>query len=72
MRKEFELSDADLEKLLDASKPVPLIAIHLGMPPSPQERANAVWEEIGTRMGFKFMTVEPSGKGDKFFTAETE
>lgn len=68
-RQNFEMSPADLEQILNASIPVPLIAIHLGMPQSPQERANAAWQELGDRLGFDFMTVEPTGQGDRFFSA---
>ena len=70
MIKEYEMTQEDLEKILDASKPVPLIMIHLGMPATPQERTNDAWRELGGRMGFDYMTVLPTGKGDKFFTAD--
>lgn len=71
MRKEFEMTQADLEKILDACRPVPLIALQCGMPHSPQENANAAWAELGQRMGFDSVTVEPCpNKGNRFFTAE--
>ena len=73
-RTNYEMTEADLEKILDACKPVPMIMLQCGMPSSPQENANRAWEELGKRMGFDFMTVQP-GKGDRFFTAvplETE
>ena len=70
MRKEFEMTPADLEKILNACQPIPLIALQCGMPPSPQERANAAWAELGSRLGFQHMTVRPDMKGDRFFTAE--
>ena len=68
-RSEFEMTQTDMDKLLAAMKPAPLIAIHTGMPPSPQESANRAWCELGDRMGFDGMTVEPTGRGDRFFTA---
>jgi hypothetical protein len=70
MRKEFEMTQADLDNLLSAMKPVPLIAIHCGMPRSAQENANDAWKELGGRLGFDPMTVQPNGKGNRFFTAE--
>jgi len=37
---------------------------------SRQENANYAWEKLGKELGFKYMTVRPNGKGDRFFTAE--
>lgn len=71
MRKEFVMSDEDLKKLYEASKPVPYILIGGIAPKSPQEYANMVWRELGKKMGFDYLTVKPvPGKGDKHFTAE--
>jgi len=73
MRKEFEMTDQDLEELMDASKPVPLIALNCGMPDSPQENANRAWKRLGEKMKFDHMTVQHvEGKGNKAFTAETD
>lgn len=69
MKTEYEMTKQDLEKILDACRPVPMIMLHIGMPSSPQENANRAWAELGSRMGFDPMTVEPTGKGDRFFTA---
>lgn len=72
MRIDFEMTEAQLQTLMEACRPVPLIAIHCGMPASPQERANAAWAKLGKVMGFDPMTVRPTGKGDRFFSAEVE
>ena len=70
MRKEFEMTQDDLDKILDACKPVPYMVFG-GIPPrSPQENANNAWLQLGAKMGFHHMTVQPNGKGDRFFTAE--
>ena len=70
-RHEYEMTEADLAKILDACKPVPLIALNAGMPSSPQEIANRAWRALGHKMGFYYLTVRPvNGKGDRFFTAE--
>lgn len=69
------MTEADLEKILGACKPVPMIMLQCGPPTSPQENANRAWAELGARMGFDHMTVQPTGRGDRFFTAvpsETE
>jgi len=70
MRKEFKMSDEDLETILDACKPVVYIIIGGVIPTSPQENANRAWAKLGERMGFDHMTVKPTRKGNKVFTAE--
>ena len=71
MRRVYEISQQQLDRLLDACQLVPLIAIHLGMPCLPQERANNAWDLLGRELGFKHMTVAPiAGRSERFFTAE--
>jgi hypothetical protein len=71
MKKDFEMTQEQLDKLMDACKPVPMIALHIGGgPSSPQENANRAWETLGKEMGFIASTVRPNGKGDRYFTAE--
>jgi predicted TIM-barrel fold metal-dependent hydrolase len=70
MRKRFEVSEEQLQQILGCCKPVPYLVFG-GIPPrSPQENANAAWSELGRTMGFDYMTVKPTGEGDRFFTAE--
>jgi hypothetical protein len=70
MRKEFEMSEEDFKSILESCRPVPYIIIG-GVPPrSQQENANDAWCALGRKMGFDGMTCEPSGRGDRFFTAE--
>lgn len=73
-RVEFELTDEQLATLMDASKSVPAIMLHIGGGPrTPQENANTAWETLGEELGFEFMTVQPvEGKSTKFFTAIKE
>lgn len=70
-RREFEMTEADLAKLLEAMKPVPLMYLSGGVPMggSRQENANAAWAELGSRMGFEPMSVLASHRGKRFFTA---
>ena len=69
-RTNYEMTQADLDKILDACKPVPYMVIGGHAPSSPQENANRAWAELGSRMGFDPMTVEPiQGKGNLFFSA---
>jgi len=71
MRKQFEMTEADLEELMRACKPVPYIMPQCGPIRTPQENANSAWTNLGNKMGFIGSTVEPiSGKGTRFFTAE--
>lgn len=70
MRKEYEMTEEDLAAILKACEPVPYIVVGGHPPLSQQERANNAWEALGRKMGFKFMTVRPSPKGQRFFTAE--
>lgn len=68
-RKQYEMTQDDLDKLLEACRPVPMIMLQCGTPPTPQERANAAWAELGKRMGFDYMTVKPAGSDPKQFSA---
>lgn len=67
---EYEMTQADLDKILEACKPVPYIVVGGYAPRSPQENANAAWAELGSRMGFDSTTVRPvDGKGMRSFIA---
>lgn len=72
MRKRFEMTEADLATILEACKPVPMIALQCGSRLSQQERANAAWVALGQRMGFDGMSVQPTREGDRVFTAEAK
>lgn len=75
-RAEYEMTEADLETILNACKSVPLMMVGRYAPSSPQENANRAWAALGEKMGFDSMSVRPvDGKGNRFFTAipsETE
>ena len=69
-RIEYEMSQADCDRLLSAMKPVPYMIIGGVEPRSQQDNANAAWSELGNKMGFDYNTVQPvAGKGMLFFTA---
>jgi len=68
----YEMSEDDLQELLDACKPTPVMFLSGGTPmgPSQQENANLAWSRLGEKMGFDAMTVQPiTGRGSRFFTA---
>jgi hypothetical protein len=69
MRKEYEMTAEQEAKLLEACKPVPYMVIGGMEPRSPQENANDAWCALGRELGFDGMSVEPSSKGQRFFTA---
>jgi len=69
--KGYEMTQEDLDALLNAMKPVPYMIIGGVAPRSQQENANAAWKALGEKMGFDYMTVRPNGKGDRFFTARS-
>jgi len=74
-RTQYEMTEQDLAELLESMKPVPMIMLQCGTPSSQQENANRAWARLGEKMGFDSMTVQPTGRGDRFFSAipsETE
>jgi len=70
MRKNFTMSDEQLETLLKACEPVSMIMLHIRNPPSLQENANNAWKSLGKELGFNHMTVIP-GATQKEFSACT-
>lgn len=68
-RTNYEMTKQDLEDLLSAMKPTPAIMLQCGPLSSVQERANEAWARLGKKMGFDPMTVQPNGRGDRFFSA---
>jgi len=73
-RTEYEMTQADMDAILDACKPTPVMMIGGSMGSSPQDNANRAWAALGEKMGFDGMTVQP-GKSKFHFTAvpsETE
>lgn len=68
-RVNYEMTQEDLDVILDACKAVPMIMLQCGNPSSPQENANRAWEALGKKMGFDHTTVEPAGGGMRFFSA---
>lgn len=70
-RREYEMTEEQLERLLQASRPMPYIIVGGRAPLSAQEVANMTWRSLGDELGFEYMTVEPvPGKSQHFFTAE--
>ena len=69
MRKEFYLTDEELEQMKVPSS-VPYMVFGGHEPRSPREMANDKWRELGRKLGFIWDTVQPSSKGENYFTAE--
>lgn len=73
MRKEYELTQEDLDTILNASKPTPVMYLSGGQPigGTPQENANSAWRQMGKKYGFVWDTARPANrKGQRFITAE--
>lgn len=68
-RVNFEMTAEDLATLLESMKPAPAIMLQCGPLRSVQESANEAWARLGKKMGFDPMTVQPMGRGDRFFSA---
>jgi hypothetical protein len=67
---EFEMSQEQLDVLMDSTKAVPMIAINCGTTMSQQERANRAWQSLSLELGFEHMTARPArGKSNRFFEA---
>lgn len=76
-RTEYEMTEADLETLINACRATPVMLIGgYSARASAQENANRAWAALGAKMGFDGASVRPiEGKGNRFFTAvpnETE
>jgi len=70
-RREYKLTEEQLNRLNMAAKPVRFLCITGVDPGSPQEKSNTVWRELGEEMGFDYCTVQPiKDKGDEYFTAK--
>jgi hypothetical protein len=70
-KKKFRMTTEDRETLLDRMRPTPVMFLSGGVPmgPSQQDNANDAWVELGNRMGFDGMTVEPAGSDELEFLA---
>jgi len=68
-RVEYEMTKEELAELKESFKPVVAIMVGGSGPSSPQENANRAWASLGKKGGFDSMTVRPSNKGERFFTA---
>jgi len=69
---DYEMTQEQLDEIMDACKPTPVMYLSGGAPMfvTPQENANYAWGKLGKLLGFKHMTVRPNGKGGRFFSAE--
>jgi len=72
MRKEYQMTDEQLQGLLAACQPTPAMYLSGGQPmyDTPQENANRAWKKLAGEMGFVWDSCEPViGKSQHFFTA---
>jgi hypothetical protein len=64
VKRQYRLTDAELQSILDCSKPVPMIMLHISTPESPQDRANRAWQSVAQAHGFVWDSAEPAETGD--------
>jgi|HubBroStandDraft_6_1064221.scaffolds.fasta_scaffold163192_3 hypothetical protein len=64
MKRQYRLTDEELQSIMDASKPVPYMVIGGVEPSSPQENANRAWQAVAAKHGFEWDTAEDAGTGD--------
>ncbi len=71
-RVNYEMTQEDLNSILEASRPTLAMFGSGGTPlfGTPQENANRAWQSLGQKMGFDHMTVKPiQGADTRFFSA---
>jgi hypothetical protein len=66
----YDLTDEQFEAIMQASRPVPMIALQCGAPSSPQENANRAWRKIAAEVGCRFETIQPYPGEARSFVAE--
>lgn len=67
MKTKYRMPDASFDAIVEiARNPSAVMFLSSGIPmgPSTQERANAVWRELGDKLGFLWDTAEDAGTGD--------
>lgn len=65
MKKQYRMTDEELQSVLDASKPVPYLVFGGMAPPSPQENVNRAWAAIARAHGVRQMSIGPASTGDQ-------
>ena len=66
----YEMTDEQLNKLMDACEPVSMIMLQCGTPRSVHQNANDAWGKLGLELGFDHTTVRPvAGRGYRVFEA---
>jgi hypothetical protein len=69
VRRDYRLSDADYDRLIEASKPVMYLVANGSEPTSPRDAALRIWREIADREGFDVDSVKQGSDGNGHFTA---
>lgn len=69
VRREFEMSDTDLSAFKAACSPPQYVNQNWPPQVNPATLSRDFWKRLGQGMDFKWWTVKPSLKGEKFFTA---
>lgn len=74
MKQEFEMTQQEMDNIIainkDGGDPVMFLSGGTPIGSSLQEKINSYWGILGSKYGFKPLTVEGSSKGKLFFLAE--
>ena len=60
----YRLTDEEMTRLFEASKPVPYMVVGGIAPRSPRDNAMDVWRSVADRVGCDVDSIEPGGTGD--------
>ena len=74
MKQEFEMTQKEMDKITSINKSTSNTVMMIGgvdFSNNLTEAINAYWKLLGDQYGFKWDTVEGSGKGKLFFLAES-
>lgn len=67
MKTRFRMTDDQFNRIMAASRPVPLLYLPGGVPmgPSSQEVANGAWRSVADELGVAWDSIESAGTGDE-------
>jgi len=71
VEKKYEMTQEELDQLMEACKPVPYMVMNGVEPSSPEENANRVWGRLAKKYKFDPKTPRPADGGNQFFFAES-
>lgn len=65
---QFTITEEEMQRVLEASKPVPYMVFGGMEPMPPQERANRAWQSIGEAHGVEWMSIRPVNEATRLMS----